>query len=80
MQAIAREPTICSLALLSRENIDFSGWFDYCGDTCSSCGNPQADEVWFRLPDNDPNSEWLHFDWHDILCNDCRTMLVKVSP
>ena len=62
------------------EEPDFDEWADFCGDCCSSCGNPQADEVWLCVPETDPNSVWLNFDWHDILCDACCNMIVKVMP
>ena len=62
------------------EEPDFDDWQDWCGDCCSSCGNPQADEVWLCVPETDPNSVWLNFDWHDILCSECCNMIVKVMP
>lgn len=59
---------------------EFDEWFDYCGDCCSSCGNPESQDVWFSVPDNDPNSEWLNYSWHDTLCDACCNMLIRVTP
>ena len=69
---------------------DFDDWADWCGDCCSSCGlspeearrigKPEPDEVWLRIPATDPHSEWIVDDWHDILCDECCNMIVKVMP
>ena len=78
------------LPVVGCEVVNFDDWADWCGDCCSSCGlspeearrigKPEPDEVWLCVPETGPNSVWLNFDWHDILCDECCNMIVKVMP
>lgn len=57
------------------EEVDFAAWWDYCGDCCSSCGNPVAN--WVLLA----GEGWQGFTgdgWQDTVCDDCVDMAGKV--
>lgn len=57
------------LIAVTDEELDglFEDWDFYCGDCCSSCGNPEASLLYFGP------------EWQDTICDGCCDMLEAVS-